>query len=347
MRTLQQARHSLAGLIAGFYFGVGVFFYLALSNEILAAIAVAHGLCIVLLAARSKHAAKLVTLTGAGMLLFGITSDSPVVLPFVGILAALSAISVWKAPALSDGHKASLQDYRIGIAAMGLSLYFGVYMMFFALGVVEMIPWEVAKYALGVASCYGLALVALFVRPFWGRWFAVGTAMYGAVMGVLGLAVQWEMKEIHLFLLATHGIPLALLMGRPMEKLFEGAGNWRERFNIEAGAANQLRKAITRAGMFLPITIGYALAPGQDQSTTIALLALTVFATVGLVRGKTVSLLALGGASIVLATDLLWGSKLQSFDTLSGVLGLSIMIVALLPFIQPIWNYLTRETTNS
>jgi hypothetical protein len=174
---------------------------------------------------------------------------------------------------------------RRAIAALILAFYTILFLMNALMG-----PPEMAKAIGAIALCYGVAFFALVAGYFWARWFAMGTALFGVILGAVGV---WQMgpEETILFLGGTHLAAVLALWGDSMAVSYDGQSAWRERFHIDENARHRLGKAIMRAGATLPMFILYGLAPRPGSLDTFGLM------HAHSIHG--VNLAGIGGAAVV------------------------------------------------
>jgi hypothetical protein len=186
---------------------------------------------------------------------------------------------------------------RRALASIVLVFYAMVYGLMALSG---MLPPEWTKAMGAMGGVYGLAFFSLVAGYFWARWFALGVALSGVITGVVSL---WQVgpEPVLLFVGGSHLLATVMLWGQAMAGPFDGQTAWRQRFHIDEHAAQRLGKAIIRAGVSLPYILLYALAPKPDAAQ-LAVLALTGVGMFGLLRLRTWGVLALAGATGLLAT---------------------------------------------
>jgi len=186
-------------------------------------------------------------------------------------------------------------------------------------------------YALG--GVYGLAFFSLVAGYFWARWFAIGVALYGVIVGALGM---WQVgaEPIILFIGGSHLVAVLLLWGEGMSHGFEGKKHWRERFHMDDNAVQRLGRSVIRAGVSLPIVLLYALAPKQPAEAVLGAAALLAvgFGLRALVQMKTWGVVAIGAAGAVMLT--LGASHAAMVPALSGALLLSAAAPFALPMLR-------------
>lgn len=237
---------------------------------------------------------------------------------------------------------------RRAIAVLVFSLYFVMFLMNALLG-----PEESKGMLLALAGCYGLAVWSLSAGYFWARWYAVGTGIFGLILGVVGC---WQMKAlepIFVFVGGTHAAAALALWGESMAGPFDGQLAWREKFHMDEHAVQRLGRSVIRAGVSLPFVLVYALAPKPNAAAFVALgLALTGFA--GVVRMRTWGLLATAAAGVTmiafaqphLVCPHMFGSVMAPFAPLVALSPTAIGIVmlsALAPFAGPMVRWIRRR----
>ena len=234
---------------------------------------------------------------------------------------------------------------RRAIALLLLGFYVTQFAMTAWLG-----PDELYAAYLGLALCYGLAFVGLAAEWFWARWFAVGVGNFGSL--ALLVLVKVGMEPIIAFFGFTHLIIWLALLGEGMAARYEYSAHTAERWNFQEESLILMRRAVKSAGTTLPFLILYTLAP-QPEAMQLTALALGVAGFVGLVRGRTWGVLALGGAgAIALADGLgLFGAPTVGYLLLTptgapmlfgpvvGLLAGGLLLVPM-AFSRPLWRAL-------
>jgi hypothetical protein len=209
--------------------------------------------------------------------------------------------------------------------------------IFYAIAYLGLALWA-AQPALGpslfaLGGVYALAFFALVAGYFWARWFAIGVALYGVIVGALGM---WQVgaEPIILFIGGSHLVAVLLLWGEGMSVGFEGKSGWREKFHMDDNAVQRLGRSVIRAGVSLPIVLLYALAPKQPAEAVLgaaAFLALG-FGLRALVQMKTWGVVAIGVAGAAMLMMGLGHAALV--PTLSGALLLSAAAPFALPMLR-------------
>jgi hypothetical protein len=208
--------------------------------------------------------------------------------------------------------------------------------------------------------CYLTAVLALASQWFWARWFASGLGWSGFMLGLASLVMIGWQPSLAIYTV-LHGIIVATLYGQQMAARFELQPAWRERYAMDEFGVVRLGKAVTRGAASLPTLIIWALAPREDDQMFIfgsLALILAVAGLSGLVRLRSWSLLALGGAAGSLFAVAALGSNLSS-SPLTGIdlpisglwaalqgspaVGVAWLTLALAPFTLPALRYLLRS----
>lgn len=184
---------------------------------------------------------------------------------------------------------------RRALALLILSLYFWQFLLTAFLG-----PEDLFACFVGLAICYGLAFFGVAAEWFWARWFAMGIGNFGSLFLLTLLQVGFEPSIAILGF--SHLAITALLVGEGMAARYERSEATAERWNFQEESLTQLRRAVKSAGMSLPLLILYTLAP-KPELIEIGALVLGVAGLFGLVRGRTWSLFALGGAGTLALLD--------------------------------------------
>lgn len=235
---------------------------------------------------------------------------------------------------------------RRAIALLFLAFYVVQFAMTAWLG-----PDELFACYLGLALCYGLAFFGLAAQWFWARWFSMGVGNFGTVF--LLVLFKTGLEPIILFVGVTHLLIVLSLMGEGMAAHYEHSEKTQERWNFQEESLVLMRRAVKSAGSTIPFLILYALAPRGELLGLFAL-GLGLAGLWGLVKGRTWSIFALGGAgAIALADGLgLLGAPTTGYLMLQtdgtpmiygqvGILAGGLLLVPLL-FAGPIHRYLKR-----
>jgi hypothetical protein len=196
----------------------------------------------------------------------------------------------------------------------------------------------------GMALVYGLGFFGLVSGWFWARWYALGLGFSGVAMAGM-IAFQIGMDPTVWIWGVPHALVMAGLVGRHAAASFDGRVDWRERFRLDESSAHRLGKSITRAGASLPYLVMAALAPKEGNEMLVAGL-LGVAAVAALVKlrgwaplalvGAGVTLLAVGGGTLIGASAVGLGSLPVAASTLAGAL----LLGAALPLAGPVWRFL-------
>jgi hypothetical protein len=194
-----------------------------------------------------------------------------------------------------------LERPRVALALLPLSL-FGLQYLFSAL---QGEP-ETRGLLLAMSGCYLTAFVALASEWFWARWFASGLGWSGAIMGLFAMVLmpEPELRVIFGIFAGLHAIVVVMLMGKKMAARYDMQPAWRERFGMDEFGVVRLGRAVTRASAALPGLIFWALGPREGDSHFLVLAAagLAIVGLAGLLRLRTWSILALGGAAVAAFT---------------------------------------------
>jgi hypothetical protein len=227
---------------------------------------------------------------------------------------------------------------RRALSAAILALYGFLYLVAMISGVMP--GWERANAAM--AGVYGLGFFAIVAGYFWARWYAIGVGLSGVITAGVGM---WQLgpEPVLIFVGGTHLAATLLMWGQAMAAPFDGKPEWRERFHMDDSAVQRLGRAVIRVGVSLPYVLLYALAPRPGQGAFIVAFALAALGLRGLIKLRTWSVLALGGAAAMTLTHV--GLDAAAFGpgpylvlpTLAGVL----LCAAIVPFLAPIARYLS------
>ncbi len=184
---------------------------------------------------------------------------------------------------------------RRAIVLLLLSLFFWQYVLTALIG-----PDDFFAMSVGMSAVYGIAFVGLAAEWFWARWFATGLGQFGSFF--LLIVLQIGPEPTILFFGISHLLVWLLLAGEGMAARYEHSEATAERWNFQEDSLALMRRAVRSAGMSLPLIILYTLGP-RPEMLHIAVLALAVFGTAGLVRGRTWSVFALGTAGALALAD--------------------------------------------
>ena len=141
-----------------------------------------------------------------------------------------------------------------------------------------------------------MAFFGLAAEWFWERWFATGLGNFGSVF--LLLMLQMGFEPILAFFGGTHAAVTLLLMGDGMAARYEHSEHTKERWNFQDESLVLMRRAFKSAGSTLPLLVLYFFAP-KPEFLQLGVLALGGVAALGLFRGKTWGLAAIGGVALV------------------------------------------------
>jgi hypothetical protein len=230
-----------------------------------------------------------------------------------------------------------LAGERRAIAAIVFAFFFIMYLMNALLG-----GGPLARVFYAIAGCYGLAFFSLVAGYFWARWFAVGTALFGVILGAIGLWQVGPEYEI-VFIFVMHLTAVVMLWGPSMSELYDGQTAWRERFHMDESAVQRLGRSVIRAGVSLPMVLIYGLAPKPPAALALSV-GVVLLVGVGLralVRMRTWGVLALGAAGGVMlamaSTEVLAGR--EAF-VLQPALAGSLLVFAAVPWLSPALRFL-------
>lgn len=184
---------------------------------------------------------------------------------------------------------------RRAIALLLLSFYITQFAMTAAIG-----PDELFACYLGLALVYGTAFVGLAAEWFWARWFAIGVGNFGSL--ILLVLFKIGMEPIIAFVGFTHLAVWLLLLGEGMASRYEYSEAAAERWNLQEESIILMRRAVKSAGTTLPFLILWALGP-DPEGLGLAALAVGAVGLVGLLRGRTWGVLALGVAGATALVD--------------------------------------------
>lgn len=237
----------------------------------------------------------------------------------------------------------------VGIRRALALLLLGFYVTQFAM-TAWLGPAELYACYLGLAICYGIAFIGLAAEWFWSRWFAIGLGHFGSLL--LLILLQTGMDPIIAFFGFTHlGIAL-MLSGEGMASRYEYSEAAAERWNLQEESVVLMRRAVKSAGSTLPILILYALGP-RPEALQYAALGLGIVGLVGLVRGRTWGIFALGAAGLIPLTQFIFGDATagyllltpSGFPMVSGT-GVQLLAAGLLAvpvlFAIPMYRHLRR-----
>jgi hypothetical protein len=194
-----------------------------------------------------------------------------------------------------------------------------------------------------MTGLYGSAFFVLVAGYFWARWYAMGVAISGVIIGALSIWQQGT-EPVLLFVAGTHLLAALALSGSTMRAMFEGQEPWRKKLHMDEHAVVRLGRSVTRASVMLPFFLMYAFAPKQDVSTVLLVTAAATsgLGLVGLVNMRTWGLLALVATAGTMLTATLTSPSCQSCSV-AGV-GLLLCVAALAPMIAPLIRHLANRS---
>lgn len=181
---------------------------------------------------------------------------------------------------------------------------------------------------LALAAVYGLSFFATVAGYFWARWYAVGVGIFGFVLAALATFKE-GLDYPQMVLGGAHLAVILGMSGEAMAAVFEGKPEWRTRLHMDESSVNRLGSSVIRAGFGLPIILVVAFAPKQPSGFALAAAVLAAAGFSGLVRLRSWSMLALGGAAITAAAAAATGSLLM-------IPAAGLMAGAVAPFVKPI-----------
>ena len=202
----------------------------------------------------------------------------------------------------------------------------------------------------GLTLVYGLAFVGLAAEWFWARWFAIGVGNFGSL--ILLVLLQNGMDPVISFVGFTHLAIWLALLGEGMAAKYEYSEATAERWNLQEESLILMRRAIKSAGTTLPFLILWALGPREEMLSLVAL-GLGGAGLLGLLRGRTWGVLALGGAGALALADglgafgapgvgvllLTPSGSTAVAGTIAGLLAGGLLIVPML-YARPMLRYL-------
>ncbi|MDX2020592.1 MAG: hypothetical protein SF187_10145 [Deltaproteobacteria bacterium] len=214
---------------------------------------------------------------------------------------------------------------------------------------------------LGLAACYLIAFIALGSDWFWARWYTMGLAWSGVMVGVYAIVTMGAAAPLVIYA-ALHGAIVLLLRGGKLVALYEGQTAWRERYGLDEHGAARVGKAVSRTSASLPSLVLWALAPKPPENEALFAFAGSAFMTVtvwltllmavgalfAFVRGRAVGacFLIAAAASVVFAR-LTMGAQVASSPVALQALVLGATTVAplalcgaVLPIAGPVFRYL-------
>jgi hypothetical protein len=202
---------------------------------------------------------------------------------------------------------------RTAVALLPLA-FFAIIYLFAALSAEP--AWRGAF--IGLSACYLTAFLALGSEAFWARWFASGLGWSGMMVGIAALFMVGWNPALAIYG-GLHAIVVVMLLGPKMAARFDMQPGWRERYAMDEFGVIRLRKAVTRAAAALPSLIIWALGPREGDGRMLVAVAavLAVLGLHGVVRLRTVGILALAGASVAM----LFAGPIAPFAAIPAPLG--------------------------
>ncbi|HEY4244966.1 MAG TPA: hypothetical protein VGM88_34360 [Kofleriaceae bacterium] len=202
---------------------------------------------------------------------------------------------------------------------------------------------------MAVGGVYGLAFFALVAGYFWARWYAVGVGLYGVISTVIGV-YQVGAEPILLVMGGAHAAAALLLWGDAMSQPYDGQTAWRERFHMDDSAVQRLGRSVIRAGISLPVLAFLAFMPKQGSAVEVVSIGALLLGLVGfrsLVKLRTVGLLALGGAGVMLLAlaGFEIGHGAAPAQALYTALAGGLFAAAAAPFAAPAFCFLRSGAT--
>lgn len=201
----------------------------------------------------------------------------------------------------------------VGIRRAFALLLLGFYVTQFAM-TAFLGPDELYAAYLGLALCYTLAFVGVAAEWFWARWFAIGVGNFGSLL--ILVLLQVGMEPIIAFFGFTHLAVSVFLSGEGMAARYEYSEEAAERWNLQEESLTLMRRAVKSAGSTIPILILYTLGPSPEFMHWVAL-GLGGAGLIGLLRGRTWGVLALGSAGAVAACEFFLGDPTAGYLILS------------------------------
>lgn len=214
---------------------------------------------------------------------------------------------------------------------------------------------------IGLAVCYLIAFIALGSDWFWARWYTMGLAWSGVMVGVFGMVSMGVVAPLVIYA-ALHGAVVLMLRGKKVAALYEGQTLWRERYALDEHGAARVGKAVSRTSASLPSLVLWALAPKPPEGESLLAFAsvtlshasvwLTLLLAAGavfaFVRGRGVgACLLLAAAATVVFARMTSGVSiassplaLQALFQGATVLAPLALCGAVLPIAGPVFRYL-------
>ncbi len=195
---------------------------------------------------------------------------------------------------------------RKAIALLCLGFYATIFAVMGLIAMAQLPEWTACFF--GLAACYVVGFFAVAADWFWGRWFAIGLAYSGVSMAAMAIIATRQLIPSMVVFGVMHAIAALCMMGEKMAAHYEARTEWRQRWQLDDAGVVRIKNSVTRAAGMLPSLIMWALAPRDGAA--LAVLALGVVGTVGLIRGRTWGVLALAGAGV----GALWGAIASPVD---------------------------------
>ncbi len=216
----------------------------------------------------------------------------------------------------------------------------------------EIRAWWACFAALG--ACYGVSFFALGAGWFWARWVAIGLGYSGLTLAGWSIITQRSIEPVMAFYGLTHGVIALFLQGQRLVEEYDAKPAWRKALGLDDKAVVQVRQSVTRAAASLPTLIMIALSPREGQEG-LWVAALAIVGLCGLLQMRTVGVLALFTAGLLLPWTLLSHSHVQmqglnpssvapflSYDTihLMGLSAAALLLAASAPYMRPVLRFL-------
>lgn len=230
---------------------------------------------------------------------------------------------------------------RKAFALASLAIYMSLFGFFSVLAHKEMPEW--VPMLVGMAAIYAIAFFSVAAEWFWGRWFASGIGYWGLSGAVMSAVASQAVSAPLIFFGVSHAVVVLCLGGTQMAKRFEANPEWQKRWKIRDETVKRLKKSITRAASSLPALVMFVLAPKQPhQLWLLGLVGAGMFMTL---RGRTIGILLLVASGLMGALAVGFSATLHttSFYDVAGGVATVLLWTAVLPFFQPLTEYLRKK----